>query len=529
MAIGVGGRVKAKIAILRNVAWVAMAGYVESAVGLLAGVLIARTLGPAEYGHYAFAVWVCGMLILGGNNALPGASIRFIAEARGGQRDSLAAALGSRFLRWQRLSSAGVLLAFIVAMGVQPLHDWEAQLPAMLAVAVVAVWSRSGFWMLGAIGKGHERFAPENLALALTALLNAAGVVLLAVGGASALQFFMLYAVLGIASSLLVRRLLAREGLHIAPGPIPTELGWRIRRHVKLTGLTMLLSLSTAKAIEMSLLKVHTSTETVGYFAIAISLTKGAVDLLAGGLAAVLMPAMARRFGEAGRGALGGMLAESTRLYWFAGLAIAGLGLTVGEGIVHLLYGQRYEAAIPVLMWSLVVAGITVVSGAAAAVLVASDHQQDRLKVLAATLALNLAVAFWLVPIYGLTGAIISFGLTQVFEMALNWAFALRRITVRLPTTTLVRQGLAAVCATGLGALLVEQLHQSLAFVGGALIFLVVYITLCVRLRTIRASEFEVIAHLVSRLGHAGASIGRRIDAMQRYAMDEPADPAAPV
>ena len=65
---------KEKIALLRNVALVAMASYVESAVGLLAGVLIARTLGPTDYGHYAFGIWLCGALIMAGNNALPTSS-----------------------------------------------------------------------------------------------------------------------------------------------------------------------------------------------------------------------------------------------------------------------------------------------------------------------------------------------------------------------------------------------------------------------------------------------------------------------
>ena len=79
---------KAKIALLRNVAWVAMAGYIEAAVGLLAGVLIARTLGPTDYGHYAFAIWLCGVLIMAGNHGLPTSSIKFIAEARWRRRSA---------------------------------------------------------------------------------------------------------------------------------------------------------------------------------------------------------------------------------------------------------------------------------------------------------------------------------------------------------------------------------------------------------------------------------------------------------
>jgi O-antigen/teichoic acid export membrane protein len=511
---------KKKIAVLRNVAWVAAAGYIESATGLLAGVLIARTLGPAEYGHYAFAIWTCGMLIMAGNNALPGSSIKFIAEARGSGRDDVAAALASRFTRLQVASSSLVLLVFAAAMAWQPMADWREHLLAMIGIAVVGVWSRAGFWMWGAVGKGHELFVPENVTLMLTALLNAAGVIALALAGATALQFFALYAALGVVSNLMLRRVLARCGVRPAPGPIPPELVVRLRRHLWLTAIVMLLAMGCSRMVEMTLLKAHTNAETVGYFAIAGSLTKGAVDLLAGGMAAVLLPAMSRRFGEGGRGALGGMLAESARLYWFAGLAIAGLGLTVCDGLVHLLYGHRYDGAIPVLMWSLVVAGLTVVSGAAAAVLVASDNQQDRVKVLSCTLTVNVAAGLWLIPRYGLNGAIASFALTNVADMAMNWVFALRRVKVRLPAGPLARQALAAAVATALGAEVVEDLHLSLAFAGGATVFLLAYLALCVRLRTFRTEEFELVAHLVGRLGPRARRMATHIAALQRYAID---------
>ena len=51
------------------------------------------------------------------------------------------------------------------------------------------------------------------------------------------------------------------------------------------TGIMMLLVVATNKAVEMTLLKAYTSAETVGYFAIAGALTKGAVEILAGGMA----------------------------------------------------------------------------------------------------------------------------------------------------------------------------------------------------------------------------------------------------
>lgn len=512
---------KEKIALLRNVAWVAMAGYVEAAVGLIAGVLIARTLGPTDYGHYAFGIWLCGVLIMAGNNGLSSSSIKFIAEARGAGNEDISAALVSRFTRMQLVSSGIVLSVFAAAMVVRPISDWKDALPLMLGIALIAAWSRAGFWMWGAIGKGHELFAPENLSLAISALVNLVSVVVLAWSGASVAQFFMLYAVLGVISNLMLRFMLRRRGIRAVPGPIPDELEKRLRRHLILTGIMMLLVVGTNRAVEMSLLKIYAGAEAVGYFAIAGALTKGAVELLAGGMAAVLLPAMARKFGEGGRAALGSMLIESTRLYWFVGLAIAGLGLVVSEGLVHLLYGARYEGAIPALTWNLVLAGLMVVSGAAAAVLTASDRQSDRIRVILTALVVNVIAGLVLIPRYGLYGAIGSFGLTQICDTGLGWFYAFRRVQVRLPVGPMARQALAACVAAALGYTVAQTLHLKLAFVGGAAVFLLTYLSLCVVLKTLRASEFEVIAHLFGRLGRPGQAASARITQLRRFAMGD--------
>lgn len=510
---------KERILLLRNVAWVAMAGYVEAAVGLLAGVLIARTLGPTDYGHYAFGIWLCGALVMAGNNGLPSSSIKFIAETRGTGRDELTAALVSRFTRLQFVSSVLVLAVFAVAMALRPVSDWRDALPLMLGIAVVAIWSRSSFWMWGAVGKGYELFAPENLALAVNAVLNLILVSALAWKGATIAEFFALYAGLGMASNLLVRWLLRRSDIRAVPGSIPNALDQRMRRHMLLTGVLMLLTVATNRGVEMTLLKMYASPEAVGYFAIAGALTKGAIDLLAGGMAAVLLPAMARRFGEGGRTALGGMLIESTRVYWLVGLAIAGLGLIVSDGLVHLLYGRRYEGAIPALMWNLVFTGLMVVNGAAAAVLTASDRQIDRIRIVFMGLIVNVIAGGLLIPRFGLPGAIASLAVAQMFDTALNWFYAFRRVEVSLPVAPMARQLLAGLVAAGLGYLATQALQHKLAFVVGAMVFLATYIPLCVVLRTLRKSEFEVIAHIVGRIGPTASGVSARIAGMSRFAM----------
>lgn len=521
---------KQRLAMLRNAASVSAARYLESGTGLLAGVLIARTLGPADYGHYAFGIWLCGLLIMLSNHALPTSAVRFIAEARGGGEPGLDAALTRRLTRLQAASVAAVLSALALGMAVWPLPDWREQLPLMLALACWAVWSRSRFWCWAAVANAGDQFLPESLALSATAVLNLAGVALLAWHGATVAGFFAWYAFTGAVSLLLLRRLLVRRGVGRTDGggPVPPALQQRLTSHLLLTGATMVLALAANRSVEMLLLKAYASAEAVAYFAVAGSLTKGAVDLLAGGMSAVLLPAMARRYGEAGRQGVRTMYANSARLYWLIGLAIAGLGLTVCEGLIHLLYGHRWDASIPVVRWHLVIAGLTVIDGAAAAALAALERQHDRLRALAVTLAVNVVAGALLIPRFGLYGALCSWGLTQACDALLSLRRVAPHVQTPLPLAPMRRMVLAAALATAAGWLVAESVHLDLAFIGGGLVFTTTYLALCVRLRTLSADEIAVIAHLLQRLsGRRDAAPGGWLQRLDRFALADPLAPSA--
>jgi O-antigen/teichoic acid export membrane protein len=186
--------------------------------------------------------------------------------------------------------------------------------------------------------------------------------------------------------------------------------------------------------------------------------------------------------------------------------------------LVHLLYGARYDGAIAAVTWNLVIAGVVVVNGASAAVLTASDRQADRIRVVACTLVVNVALGFYLIPRYGLHGAIASFGLSQLFETVYAGWYAGRHTRVRLDYGTMSRLLLAALVATGLSHATTQILHVKLAFLGGAIVFIVAYSTLSVILRTWRAADFETFAHIAGRLGHIGTRMSGSLLVLRRFA-----------
>lgn len=493
-----------KGAIARNVALVSMASYLEAAVGLATGVIIARTLGPEEYGHYAFLVWLCGLLLLLSNNGLTTSSLKFIAEARGSGDTALAAAIAARLRRVQTVCSAIVVAAFVAFSVALPHDRWNELRVVVVPIAIVAVWARAGFWMLGAIGKGYERFVPENGTLMVNAIANLALVGAFAAFGADTIAFFLLYAALGVLMNLVVRVLLARSRVRIASGPIPADYSRRMKRHLLETGALTGLNIATLRTVEMSMLKVFADATAISHFAIASSLTKGAVDVLAGGISAVLLPAMSRSFGHGGVDSLRSMISESTRYFWFAGMAIAGGGLVVAEPLIRTLYGPRFEAAAPVLMAQLVAAGLTVVNGGAAASLTSSDRQRDRIVIGVIGLVFNLLAGYVLVPRYGALGAAMSFGLTQTLESVLAFTAARRIIAFRFPLSAMIRLALAAAIAAATGRWVGGQVDGIPGLFAAGVAFAAIYLSASVVLRAWKATDYDLIASIVARAGWIG-------------------------
>src|SRR5690606_13369762 len=57
--------------------------YVTYALGMLTSIVIARTLGPDDFGRYAYVVWLAGLLVLVVNNGITTTAIRFVSESLG--------------------------------------------------------------------------------------------------------------------------------------------------------------------------------------------------------------------------------------------------------------------------------------------------------------------------------------------------------------------------------------------------------------------------------------------------------------
>lgn len=495
--------------------------YVVYATGLIISVLIARGIGPADFGRYSYLVWLTGVLILIGNNGLTTSGIRFVSECIG--RGSIADArdVHGWLQRWQYACMAVIAAAYLLAMPFFTPAGWQQEDLGILAAIVLVGFLAKGQFMFGiSIAKGYGRFDVEAVSTVFVSILNTAAVGVLVVLHASLLAYLVLFAVTciayGVSGSIMLRRakIVATHGVLAAP------LRRRLKHHLLWTVVLTIGTQFSNKSVETYLLNAVVGSAAVGFFAIATALTRGGIELLCSGLSSVLMPSMAHAFGAEGQQRVNTILSHSVRYFQFLGLLLAGVGVFWAPVAVSVMYGPRYEPVVNVLRIMIAVGGLTLAEGAFGALLSTTDNQRLRAGFSIVSIAATVIAAVALIPKYGLIGAVVAHAISRLAVVMFTTTSIVRIMHLRLPWRELTRLFLAAAFAAMLGtALLMAVQGKWVGFVAGV-VYAVVYVGLTVAMRAWRATDSGYALLLMRRF----PSLNRFKPHTERWAARLPKD-----
>lgn len=387
--------------ITRGWAVVTSAGVVRLGLGFVASLVIARALGPSDFGIYAVlaaTVGIVGSLAEGG---LTEAAVLHISAA--GPASPAHAMRRARAFWWLRLGLAasvvGVACLLANQISTYVLHVDEGLLRWALVGIVATAASGGVSAMLQAIGAFGRMSSLTLLNTGLTAVL---ALVLAFVGRLDLLAALL---VLGIGTSLATfafGRSLLPKGWRLGPpstGDLQNEA-----RHLFRTGrwlwLASLFAMLTANA-EVLLLNRWAALPLVGAYALALNLATKA-DVVNTSLYTVLLP------GVAVLDARSKVAAYIRRGLLRSGLIALGLAvsITVSEPLIVFVYGAEFAQA--AVFFRLLVAVAIFDVALTPFLLLPLAYRQARL--LAAADALRamtlVVVALGLIPAYGAVGAI---------------------------------------------------------------------------------------------------------------------------
>jgi O-antigen/teichoic acid export membrane protein len=478
---------------------VVMAGaaYVSYASGLLGSVLTARTLGPKDFGVYSYVVWLTGVLVALMNNGLPVSAIKFTSEAVGGGQMGLAAALHGRLRSLQFLSMSMVGVVALVILCWSPPAGWSGQVLALALVVVVAALAKSTYLFNTSLAKGFGEFSIEAKSVLVLSLANLVALTLAWIIGVSLWAMLGIYIAISLGYAGVVTWLMRQRQLVHVSSELPQVWRDRLRRHLGWTFVLTAVAVFNEGSVNVYLLNEHVGSAEVGFYAIASGLTKAGMDLLTVGLSSVLMSAMGHAVGKDGQLGLGRVFGNAVRHFHFFGLLLMGLGLLCGDAAVQVLYGARYEMAVPIMKLMFVLGGITLSEGVFASLLSVMDRQRERVLISALCTLVTAPLSWWLITSKGLDGAIVAYGINRllVFSVVVISAIHLSRLFA--PWAALLKLSAASGAAMIL-PLLVQQTWGAIWVAAcSALVFLLSYVAVCARIGIWLPGELDVVFRLL--------------------------------
>jgi O-antigen/teichoic acid export membrane protein len=487
-------------AAIRGALMITGSSYFTYGAGLVVGAIIARQLGPTEFGQYAYLVWLASVLILATNNGLTTTAIRFVSESLGRNEPEQADAVhGWLLIRQIIVALLIAVLTYVASDKLMP-QGWSLGVGLFITMALLAGVVKALYLFQVSLAKGHGRYNVEATCVVITSAINLIGVAVLYFNGAGLLGYAWLFVFVSVSHTFIAAVMLARYKIRPRFITIVPDTLKRMRPHLYWSVLLALVIAFSNKTIETWLLNQTASAAQVGFFVIAATLTRGGVETVSSGLNTVLMPMMAHGYGEGGMDRVKSLLSDALRYFQFLGFVVAGVGYFIAEPSVLLIYGEQYQPAVLAFQVMAVVAGITMTEGVIGALLSTTDNQKLRAAFATVSLATSIIAAIILVPRYGLIGAVVAHGLSRLALLLAGLAMIQFVTKAKLPWTILMRLAVVAIAAAAAGQIVAWLIPDTTGWVLACTVFAVLYVMLARQSGFWLAKDARVVDSVLTRL-----------------------------
>lgn len=462
--------------VLRNTLFSSVGIYTEYVLGMLTSIIIARHLGPADFGAYSLVIWLVATGVVVTNSGVSSAVIKFVAELRGaGQEARIRALLG-----WAWRVQAGFLAVVLLSGTALFAFQGQRLMPGfnhgvLLAILLSTTVLRALYMLNVSTAKGFENFRATAAIAVIVAPINLL-LILVAWWLDGPMEWFLgTFTISSLVFWWISRRQVAALLPPAQPRePLDLDMRRRLRSYTALVAVTVAVSFITASEVEVLFLTMFDSSASAGQFKVAFQLSNGALLLVPGVFGALLLPMMANALAQ-GQEVANRRLAMSTTYLAALAAPLAAFGVVFARDIIALLYGQAFSPAAAAFAWCLAAGAFSTLSGAASGYLLGSDRQRVQMMAVLACSLVKVGLDVFLIRRYGLPGAVAAFSATSVLTGTLVIGLALHYSGARLEWGRIARVLAAAGAAAGAAWVVHGRLSGVAALALGGLVLAATY------------------------------------------------------
>lgn len=401
--------------IAKNAVALYAAELLARALTLALNLLIARKLGSAEFGKYAYVASLMAIATIAADFGLSLLAVKEIAIDKG-QTSRLAGQVFALKAIISLLIAAP--LAFVAAGS-------ETAVGQLLALNLLSLLILSYSTTVSSVLRAHQMMEYDGVnRVGMALIMGSAGTFLVLSGyGIVALGF------VAVASAVMSNAFMALVARRHSLQPGRPSLRWHemrdlLRRAWPFAVLVLLVTISFR--IDMIMLNFFKTPDVVGQYSAAYKLIE-VLLLIPGIFGTVLLPAMSERF-QTARESLARLTQSAIKFFGVLVFPLAIGLITLAGPIIQLLYGDQFpdsRLALQILALALIPTFITAITST----LINASHRPQVNTYLAGIMAaFNIIANIFLIPRFSLFGAAFNTVLTESLGLVLSTVFIGRTI-----------------------------------------------------------------------------------------------------
>lgn len=468
--------------------------YSEYFLSLIVSMTIARSLSTADYGLYSTIIWLAAIGTIAINAGVTINITKFLAEFNYNDEGKLPGVMAYfRRVQMQRVIVISLLLGGLIFLGLV-----ADTLPMALGlVLVLCIAIKADYMFRVSAFKGLKRFDIIAKTSLIANPFNIIAVLACAYFAPSLINFVIVFCLTSFIYGISTRIFHQHLPKPITDERFLTEHQKRLSTQLISSTIIVFLGALIFKQSQVFVLERSDLLSEAGFFNIAFIIATATATLVPGIYQEILLPKITEAVQS---GNVENQVDQAERYLLILSLLVIVPVFFYADEIIILLFGERYIPAVIPLQILMICKAFHTMTQGANLTLISNDEQVSMAKTHGLLFIVALALSLFLVPAYGLNGAIATYASVMILMFLIYTQLAKRSGYKMLKISTITNIVCIAMVSTLPLIILEKCLSGFLEAMIGSLVFAVCYVNILFITKSFDKAMCNLLATIAKKL-----------------------------